>query len=81
MLSFEFSTPLLLMNFSSYSVLIALVAVVFLGSSCTQVRPAGSLGYMMDGDTHLRPTPTNFRHVPPRDQDRAPTPMQWGLNF
>jgi hypothetical protein len=69
------------MNFSSYGLLAALAAMVLLGTSCTQVQPAGSLGYMVDGETHLRPTPTNFRHVPPREQDRAPTPVQWGLSF
>lgn len=59
----------------------ALIGLALTGISCSQVYPAGSLGYLMHGDTELRPTPTNFLHVPPRIQDATPTPMQWGLYF
>ncbi|MEN3942007.1 hypothetical protein WJU23_11985 [Prosthecobacter sp. SYSU 5D2] len=69
------------MSSLSFGLLALTVGMVLAGTSCSQVEPAGSLGYMMRGDTNLRPTPTNFRHVPPRDQDRTPTPMQWGLDF
>lgn len=58
-----------------------LAAALLSSAACSQVQPAGSVGYILEGDTHLRPTPTNYRHVPPREQDRAPTPMQWGLSF
>lgn len=69
------------MALTSRGLLAVSVGFLLAGTSCSQIEPAGSLGYMMHGDTNLRPTPTNFRHVPPRDQDRTPTPMQWGLDF
>jgi len=49
--------------------------------SCSEVQPAGSLGYTLDGDTRLRPTPQNYRHVPPRLEDANPTPTQWMMKF
>jgi hypothetical protein len=69
------------MSSFSFGLMTLTLGLVLTGTSCTQVQPAGSLGYMMDGETRLRPTPNNFLHVPPRDQDRTPTPMQWGMNF
>ncbi|GAA5144822.1 hypothetical protein GCM10023213_35600 [Prosthecobacter algae] len=69
------------MTFYSCSLLAASVALLISGTSCSQVHSAGSLGYLMHGDTNLRPTPKDFRHMPPRDQDRTPTPMQWGMAF
>lgn len=51
------------------------------GTSCSTMQPAGSLGVLFDGETNLRPTPQNYRHVPPRDQDRTPTPMQFTMAF
>jgi len=59
----------------------ALIGLALTGISCSQVYPAGSLGYLMHGDTQLRPTPTDYRHIAPRVQDVTPTPMQWGLDF
>ncbi|TDU72959.1 hypothetical protein EI77_01425 [Prosthecobacter fusiformis] len=69
------------MMYISRGLLAASVGLLIAGTSCSQIQSAGSLGYMMHGSTLLRPTPDNFRHVPPRDQDRTPTPMQWGLDF
>lgn len=51
------------------------------GVQCSQVQPAGSLGYALDGETRLRPTPQNYNAVPPRREDATPTPVQWGMKF
>ncbi|MBB5040397.1 hypothetical protein HNQ64_004681 [Prosthecobacter dejongeii] len=69
------------MTFFTRGLWVVSVGLIFVGSSCSQVHSAGSLGYLMNGETKLRPTPKNFRHMPPRDQDRTPTPMQWGMAF
>ncbi|SKB02746.1 hypothetical protein SAMN02745166_03674 [Prosthecobacter debontii] len=69
------------MTFISRGFLVALIGFCLAGISCSQIHTAGSLGYLINGDTQLRPTPTDYRHIAPRVQDVTPTPMQWGLDF
>ncbi len=73
--------PLFDMKISSCGLAAVMVGLALAGSSCSRFEAAGSLGQVLHGDTRLRPTPKNYRHVPPRDQDRTPTPMQWALRF
>ncbi|MDZ4290188.1 MAG: hypothetical protein U0984_19635 [Prosthecobacter sp.] len=66
------------MNCSSWSrPLLALGALITL-VGCSEVKPAGSLGYMVDGDPRFRPVPKNYRHVPPKTEEVAP---QFKLSF
>jgi hypothetical protein len=41
-------------------------------AGCSTVEPAGSLGYLVDGETRFRPVPKNYRHVPPQLEPTAP---------
>ena len=50
------------------ALLLALLGV----SACAQIQPAGSLGYLVDGNPRFRPLPKDYRHVPPRVEPVAP---------
>ncbi|MCP5558829.1 MAG: hypothetical protein H7A55_13865 [Verrucomicrobiaceae bacterium] len=52
-----------------------LVAAPFL-VSCQAVKPAGTLGYLIDGNPRNAPVPTNFHHVPPPRPAGGPLRMQ-----
>jgi len=66
------------MNLSSWSRAVMAAGVLVAGLSCSAVKPAGSLGYLVDGDTRFRPVPKNYRHVPPRVEQPVP---QFKLTF
>lgn len=55
---------------------LGLVSANLLLVGCSSVKPAGSLGYMMNGDPLATPVPTNYRHVPPMDEGRGPMRFQ-----
>lgn len=58
----------------------AVIAAVVLGATgCSTVKPAGSMGYAMTGETRLQPAPSNYRHVPPKMEELGT--VQWQFGF
>lgn len=55
------------------------VALVLSLPACSSVHPAGSLGYMVNGDPLAPPVPTNYLHVPPTQESRGP--LRWQADF
>lgn len=85
MMVLDFSTASVAESASSMKRLFKfIVGVVIAGvlltvTGCSTVKPAGSMGYAMNGETRLRPVPLNYRHVPPKMEEVGT--VQWQFGF